>query len=151
MSMLALVEKVRLIAGNWGEKLEPPASEYELEEFIVTVGDLFGVTLPKEYLNFLKIVNGIEFNGFILFGTKNSELNSLTSSLDLCKLNKTIRDANTVLQKNMLIIGENSTSIILYDNQANKFQWCDRIAMDRVESYESFDSLLRIEVERAIL
>lgn len=43
-------------------ELDAPASEKEIQIFTDEVKMKFGFDLPKEYINFLKVMNGYEFN-----------------------------------------------------------------------------------------
>ena len=40
----------------------------EAQTFVKAVKDELGIALPEEYLKILRTVNGIEYNGFILYG-----------------------------------------------------------------------------------
>ena len=44
------------------------ATEQKIHLFIKTVKDELNIDLPNEYIEVLRIINGMEFNGFILYG-----------------------------------------------------------------------------------
>ncbi|MBD8033035.1 YrhA family protein [Solibacillus merdavium] len=52
----------------YGEQINSGASEVELAKFKLSVKEELQKDLPTEYSNVLKMVNGLEFNGFILYG-----------------------------------------------------------------------------------
>lgn len=52
----------------YGEQINSGASEVELAKFKLRVKEELQKDLPTEYSNVLKMVNGLEFNGFILYG-----------------------------------------------------------------------------------
>ena len=52
----------------YGEQVNTSASEVELAKFKKNVKEELQKDLPCEYINVLKIINGLEFNGFILYG-----------------------------------------------------------------------------------
>ena len=62
------LEEIRQEEKKYGAAINGGVSEEEAEAFIKAVKDELGIALPEEYLKILRIVNGIEFNGFILYG-----------------------------------------------------------------------------------
>ena len=63
----------------YDEEVNLGASKEEIDKLIVEAKEKLGVEIPKEYLDILSKVNGIEFNGFIKF--KTSTLYPLASSI----------------------------------------------------------------------
>ena len=57
------------------EKINTGATAEEIELFIKETKKALNVELPNEYLKILEVVNGIEFNGFILYGIDQNLLN----------------------------------------------------------------------------
>lgn len=86
--MQALMTKVIDIVTGWGDDLEPPASEPEIKDFFYRMQKSYNTNLPVQYENFLRITNGLEFNGLIIYGTKNSESAPEFSQLDFFKMNE---------------------------------------------------------------
>lgn len=148
MSLSKVVEKIRSLAAELGEKLEPGASQSEVFELAERVWMEFGVTVPQEYLQFLRIVDGLEYNGLIIYGTKNSTLDPEASQLDLSEMNRIAREVPRVELRDCLLIGETSTGLLAFDGATGCFQYRDRIGVDRVESYPSFELLLTEEIAR---
>ena len=58
----------------YGEKVNIGATEEEIGMFFKEVKAELNVDLPNDYANILKLVNGLEFNGFILYGIDQSLL-----------------------------------------------------------------------------
>lgn len=52
----------------YGEMVNVGATEEEIEIFFKEAKTELNVDIPIEYKKILKIVNGLEFNGFILYG-----------------------------------------------------------------------------------
>ncbi len=51
-----------------------PASNEQINILKKTAKEKFNHVLPDQYINFLKTVNGLEFNGFIIYGVDSSLL-----------------------------------------------------------------------------
>ena len=52
----------------YGEKVNIGATESEIELFLTETKTELNVDLPIDYVKILEYVNGLEFNGFILYG-----------------------------------------------------------------------------------
>ena len=59
----------------YGEKINIGATEEEIQPLVKETQNELNVDLPSEYARILEVVNGIEFNGFILYGIDPELLN----------------------------------------------------------------------------
>lgn len=150
MGLEILIDKVGALARGWGEELEPPATSLEIDDLVSEVVARYSARLPEEYLAFLRLVNGLEVNGLIIYGTKNSESDSSSSPLGLVEMNDVIRDSVRFDPLKVVLIGEDGAGLITYDDSSMKFQYRDRIGLDRVETFESFEQMLATEIEKVI-
>lgn len=148
MEMKALIDDVKEIADGWGEALEPPAMQSEIDALQEAVKATYKVELPAEYMQLLRLVNGLEFNGLIIYGTKNSISDPDASPLDLMAMNAVLRESQRMNIPDTIIIGEDSTGVLTYERQTGQFQYRDRIAPDRVEPYRSFTQMLAVEIDK---
>ena len=72
----------------YGEKINIGATEDEIEIFFKEAKIELNVDLPNDYANILEIVNGLEFNGFILYGIDQNLLSKQPNqSINGLKLN----------------------------------------------------------------
>jgi hypothetical protein len=145
----SLLDKVKVSANSLGENLEPPANNSELQYFVDRVWEFFDVRLPAQYENFLQIVNGLEFNGLIIYGTKNSD-NYHASSLDLFEMNEVLMDSLRASKLDVIVIGEDSTGLLTYDINTKQFQFRDRIGLDSAEPFSSFEEVLKVEIDKVM-
>ena len=145
-----ILKEVRDAAKKWGEDLEPGATGSEIDAFAEEVERQYGAMPPKAYIDMLRIVNGLEFNGLIVYGTKDSISDTDSSSLDFFVANDSFRDAQKQDTEKLLLLGETSTGILVYDLDCEKFQYRDRIGIDRVEPYSCFEAMLESEVKKVL-
>ncbi|MBB6716536.1 YrhA family protein [Clostridium gasigenes] len=94
-----LLADIRKAEERYGDNLNIPASNEQIEIFKKTVKENFNHVLPNQYINFLKMVNGLEFNGFIFYGVDSSLLN---------------------IQSNQTVYGYVDTNEIWYENEHQK-------------------------------
>lgn len=145
-----LIDKVKVIANSWGEDLEPQASRAELQNFAERLKQVYDLNIPVQYENFLRTVNGLEFNGLIIYGTKNSENDPAGSQLDFFEMNEALQDSLRARMLNVIVVGEDSTGVLTYDKGSKQFQYRDRIGLDRVEQFSSFEEMLKVEIEKVM-
>lgn len=106
-----LLADIRRIEEKYGDTLNTPASNKQIEILIKTVKEKFNYVLPEQYINFLKTVNGLEFNGFIIYGVDSLHLQ--------VENNKTVYgfvEANEIWhenehQKQYIFFGESNESV----------------------------------------
>ncbi|MCP3672960.1 MAG: SMI1/KNR4 family protein [Gammaproteobacteria bacterium] len=146
MSVKLILDKVKNKATEWGEALEPPAKNSEINELAKNVFSKYSIEIPDGYRTFLSEVNGLEFNGLIIFGTKNSEVDSDGSPINFMEMNEVMDDSIRARFPELIVIGENSTGLLTFDSSLEQFQFRDRVGLDRVDSYTSFENMLELEV-----
>ena len=69
------LEEIRQEEKRYGKDINCGISEEEAGTFIKAVKDELGIALPEEYLKILRTINGIQYNGFILYGVDEPLLN----------------------------------------------------------------------------
>jgi len=126
--------------------LEPSASKEDLLDLSKRANAIFSIPLPTEYLKFLSIINGLDFNGLVFYGTKDSEIDPDSSPLDLVNMNILFKEGTDNPLFEIIILGENSTGILVFDLKLEEFQFRDRIGVERTVSYKSFIEMLKEEV-----
>lgn len=63
-----LVLEIESILKSVDYKLNMPATDMEVQRLREQVKEKFNVDLPNEYEEFLKTVNGLDFDGLVLYG-----------------------------------------------------------------------------------
>jgi hypothetical protein len=150
MSISDLLDSVKARSAKWGEVLEPCASREEILNVRKRVLEKFDVVLPEEYLDFLRLVNGLEFNGLLIYGTKNSTTDAGASPLDLVEMNDIARENVNFNLSTLIVVGEDSTGLLTYDPIKKAFQYRDRIGIDRVINFACFEELLIAELAKTL-
>ena len=145
------LEEIRPEEKRYGAYINCGISEEEAGVFIKAVKDELGIALPEEYLKILRIVNGIEFNGFILYGVDESLLHEAPTQ----SVNGLI-DCNQVWyenewQKQYLFLGEGSISWYVYDLKTKKYCELDNPSGELSEEFDDFEQMLDKMPEDALM
>lgn len=108
----------------------------------------------EEYREFLKVMNGAEYNGLLFYGIGHSKHES-ASELDMITINQALWEDEEFIDENLkdkVVFGENSTSIFTFDQKTQKYEIRDRIGTDRLDqSFPKFHLLLKQEIQKADL
>lgn len=136
------LEKVENTMKKYHENRNAGIAETDITDFVASVKSELGCRVPEEYLKILKVVNGLEFNGSILYGadeqfismTPNQAINGLV-------------DNNMVLyenewQKQYLFLGENSISWYVYDLQTKKYLELDNPSGNVEQEFDSCEEMI---------
>jgi len=128
---------------KYHEKINNGATEDEVRLFHKHAHIEIGVDLPEEYLDFLREVNGIEFNGFILYGIDQKLLASVPNQ----KISGLIENNRiwyeNVWQKKYIFIGESSISWFVFEPNNKKFIELNKPSGDVVMEFENCDSMIK--------
>jgi len=126
----------------YGEKVNIGATEGEIQLLIKETKNELKIDLPREYVKILEVVNGIEFNGFILYGIDQKLLNKQQNQ----RINGLI-EYNTIWyenewQKQYIFLGESNISWYVYDLSIGKYCELDNPSGRENEVFNSLECLL---------
>ena len=125
-----------------GDEINKGASKEELEVFIPEVKKELGIDLPSEYIEVLKVVNGLEFDGYILYGIDMELLKEEPES----NINGLIQNNKDWYEnewnKKYLFIGDSSMSWYVYDTENKQYCELDNPSGEEIEVFDSIEDML---------
>lgn len=135
----------------FGAELNEGASEEEIEQFQKLVTEALNFTFPNEYINFLKTINGLEFNGYSIYGIDQEYLEKKPKR----KVDGLI-DANNAWhsvehQKQYLFFADGGLSWYVYDRENKRYKLIAKPEGDELEEFETFDEMLERIMSDALL
>ena len=144
------LEEIRQEEKRYGQDINCGISEEEAGTFIKAVKDELSIALPEEYLKIMRTINGIEYNGFILYGVDEPLLNEAPNQ----HINGLI-DCNKVWyenewQKQYLFLGEGSISWYVYDLKTKMYYELDNPSGEISEEFHDFERMLDKMLENAL-
>jgi hypothetical protein len=145
------ISDIRTIEEKYGDTLNAPATDDQIEVLKRTVNEKFGCILPEQYLDFLKKVNGLEFNGFVFYG--------VDSSLFEIQNNDTVYgyvDTNEIWyenahQKQYMFFGESNISWYCFDLFNGVYVELDNPSGTQMHKYPDFNSMLEKALSDSLL
>ena len=136
---------------TYGEKVNIGASEGELKRFFEEAKCKRRVELPADYAEILKTVNGLEFNGYILYGiderlldkTPDQSINGLIARNEVWYENDR--------QKRYVFIGESDISWYVYDLEERRYSELDNPSGEECEVFSSLECMVEKMLNDALL
>ncbi|MFD5260347.1 YrhA family protein [Bacillus wiedmannii] len=138
------ISHISKIRENQNRKLNLPTNEKELSRFRKSVVEKFGEdVLPQQYYKFLQTVNGIEFNGLIIYGIDQSFLdfkpiNQVDSFFDANEIWESIKD-----EEELIFFGDSDIAWYCYNVSKKKFVELDKPSGEHMETFYDFDTMLK--------
>ncbi|HDR7665762.1 TPA: SMI1/KNR4 family protein [Bacillus wiedmannii] len=145
------ISHISKIRENQNRKLNLPTNEKELSSFRKSVVEKFGEdVLPQQYYEFLQTVNGIEFNGLIIYGIDQSFLdfkpiNQVDSFFDANEIWESIKD-----EEELIFFGDSDIAWYCYNVSKKKFVELDKPSGEHMETFCDFDTMLKSALSAAI-
>lgn len=135
---------------SYAEKINSGASSEEVERFLAEVKHAFHFDLPKEYIEMLKVFDGLEFNGVIIYGideqfvktTINQHINGFIDNNQIWYENKE--------QKKYIFFADRDISWFCLDAERNIFVELDKSSGDLQQEFASFSDMLEYVLEQSL-
>jgi len=120
---------------------QPPCSEPRIVQLRERAWAEFGVELPAAYLDFLRRMNGLYYNGAVFYAAYNVlDLNDPSVPMPgFMEVNRDFRK----IAPHLLFFGDDDIDSFVYNASDRMFCVVDKIGLDRVaESYDDYESLM---------
>lgn len=126
----------------YGEKINIGATAEDVELFLKETKAELEVDLPNDYVKILEVVNGIEFNGFILYGIDQHLLGIQPNQTinGLIEYNKIWYENEW--QKKYIFLGESNISWYVYDFTTCKYCELDNPSGREIEIFSNLECLV---------
>lgn len=146
-----LLIEIEKIEGEYGRSLRDPASDIEIIKMNHTIQKKLGnIIMPEPYIEFLKEVNGLDFNGLVMYGVDedllekeiDEEIHGFIETNELWYENE--------WQKQYLFLGDSDTAWYCYAPKENEYVELDNPSGTLIQSFKSFDAMLSDALETII-
>ncbi|MGG1592443.1 YrhA family protein [Terribacillus saccharophilus] len=142
-----LLNSIENIESKYEETLRRAASDEEITALKnEAIRKLGASTLPQSYITFLKQVNGLDFNGLVIYGVDDYLLTNASDELDgFISTNKIWRENKE--QTQYIFFADSSIAWYCLDLVSNAYVELDKPSGTVMETYDSFDSLLYTAIQ----
>ncbi|MDH4420345.1 YrhA family protein [Bacillus cereus] len=146
-----LILEIEKIEKSFNDKLSTPATDSEVQKLREHAKEKFNVDLPSEYKEFLKIINGLDFNGLVLYGV-DSPLLETEKDEQICGF----IDTNEIwyeneFQKEYLFFGDSNIAWFCKNLSDSTYLELDKPSGTVMNTYNDFNTMLEEVLKTAHL
>lgn len=146
-----LLLDIKKVEEKYGGTLNIPARNEQIDYLKKVAKERFNHILPKEYIAFLKMVNGLEFNGFIFYG-----VDSWLVDKEDNKFVYGYIDSNEIWyenehQKQYIFFGESNISWYCFDLLSRVYVELDNPSGTLMNTFTNFEYLLEKALKDSLL
>lgn len=124
----AELDVVKNIKKEFGEKISLPADELEIKRFSEAFGEAFHMDIPQAYLAFLRLCDGFEFNGCIIYSCQNMIENQLDYDF---------------ITGNYIVFAEYDIGWFCLEKSNGKYCELDRPSGERVRIFGTLEEMIK--------
>ncbi|MCM3245564.1 MULTISPECIES: YrhA family protein [Cytobacillus] len=142
-----LLNEIKKIEEKYGSSLRDPVTDLEIRKLqLKMLGKLGYMDLPKTYIELLKTVNGLDFNGLVIYGVDDQEDEDLQGLIETNEI-----WYKNDWQKQYIFFGDSDTAWYCLDLQEGMYHELDKPSGTLIQSFDSFDSMLSQALQTALL
>ncbi|KAF2426699.1 YrhA family protein [Bacillus subtilis] len=138
-----LLEEIRKIEAKYGDELNSPVTDQEIRNFEEAVLGKFPVNeIPLEYKKFLQTVNGLDFNGLVIYGLDQELLREENNEevYGFIETNEQWHENDE--QKKYLFFGDSDTAWYCLDVIENEYLELDKPSGTLMNKFNDFNAML---------
>ncbi|MDQ0268661.1 hypothetical protein J2S17_000530 [Cytobacillus purgationiresistens] len=110
---------------------------------------LGSIELPNSYIELLKKINGLDFNGLVIYGVDGVLLDNEEEVQGLIETNEIWHENDW--QKQYIFFGDSDTAWYCYDLKESIYVEIDKPSGTLIQSFDNFDSMLSDALETILL
>lgn len=143
------IEALKREAQQFNEELNRGISDDEIRVFNLQANMKLKFSFPEEYTNILKVINGFDFNGCVLYGIDEEYLISPPNQAGIGAI-----DSNLVWQDlnepSYIFLGDENMSWFVYDRVSKSYRMLDKPSATKLEEYFTFEKLFEKILDMAL-
>ena len=143
----ASLQRIAQDLRDTGGAFMPPCSEEEIRKLITEAREALAAEIPRDYLDFLRRTNGLDYNGLVLYAAHPTAIPGLEDTFleGFVDANLNQRDVEAV--RGFLVFGESSLDVYVYNLAARQYEVRDRTSFTRPKVKPSFDQMIADALE----
>ena len=145
-----LLESVADEQRRFGSQSQPGCSEAQIERLSERVTRELAAELPDGYKEFLRLANGLDWNGVVIFASENVPITAqqVRFVFGLVEMNLIYREDDRFAR--LLVFGSDGVDIYVYNNVTRAYEIYDESSHELVETLPSFDEMMRKALRRSL-
>ena len=125
-----------------GDAMQPPATEQQLLQVRKKAQEKLGHDLPEGYRRFLAEVNGLNYDGLVIYATEPSPIIGYEHELIEGFVEANVDDREFEPMSRYLAFGQNEFDVFVLDLKTGEYQVINQLRLNVCRVAGSFDQLL---------
>jgi len=130
-----LLRRIEAEKREFDQTVQPPAAPAAIERLRTHARDSLRTELPDGYVRFLQHADGLDFNGYVIYGASEHEKPYLAG---LAEANAQLADPPA----RYVFYGETGDELFAQDREGGAWVLLDRPSLDVIENFPSFEAML---------
>jgi hypothetical protein len=128
---------------------QPPCTEIQLDRLGESVLAELAAQLPEGYKEFLRLSNGLDWNGVVIFASERIQITSYPDRFisGFVEMNLIYREADS---SRSLVFGSDGMDVYTYNQSTSSYEIHDAVSDDLIEALPSFDALIVKALTRSL-
>jgi hypothetical protein len=145
-----LLERIADEQRRFGNAPQAPSSEAQIERLLERVRAELRTELPREYLDFLRLSNGLDWNGVVLYASETLPIvgHADRSVAGIVDTNLGFRDDERF--HDLLVLGSDGMDLYAHRISTRGYEMYDDVPHELVGSFDTFDELLTRALTRSL-
>ena len=145
-----LLQRVAEEQRRFGSGLQSPSTEEQIQALVGRAKEELHTEPPVDYLNFLKLTNGLDWNGVVIYASDTVPIVGHPDRPipDLVEMNLNYREDPRF--EDLLVLGSNGMDLYTYRISTGVYEVIDEVPHELVETIPTFDDLMTKALTRSL-
>lgn len=127
---------------DYDSDIQPPATEESLRRLRQRAHDELGSTLPDGYLDFLRVTDGLNWNGLFVYASEKALIVGEANDFMSPFVDSNLIWRDNELNKNYLFFADGEISLYAYNLVKECYELQDRPSGDVIRTFKTFDEMI---------
>ncbi|WP_256379758.1 YrhA family protein [Butyrivibrio sp. WCD2001] len=134
---------------RWGDEINPPATEEGIKRLAEETKKRFQVEIPSEHIDFLKEMDGLEYNGCMIYGVDEELLEEIPDRTvyGLLEYNDMRSQGD---KEKRLSFAESETLLYIYSFEDKSYYQLDNFLYKKLKKYNSYAEMIKDIIKKCI-
>lgn len=138
-----LLQEIARKRAKYSQSMQPPCAAEKLDRLRRQVLEELSTPLPGEYIEFLKITDGLDWNGLLIYACETVPVAGYSDRFVPGFLETNLRTREECEPcSDYLFFGDASIDAYAYKISEREYQILDRSSLELTDTFPSFDALI---------
>ncbi|HYR91867.1 MAG TPA: YrhA family protein [Terriglobia bacterium] len=135
---------------RFGSEPQPRCTETQLERLVERVMSELAAELPEEYKDFLRLADGLDWNGLVIYASERIPIASNPDQFirGFVEMNWTYREDDRF--RSLVVFGSDGMDIYTYNQLAGTYEIYDEVPHELIETLPSFGDMMTRALTRCL-